>query len=159
MRVIRRTVFTPFPSKCLAACAALLFSFAAAAEEGGPLRIAAQSNLAVAAVEGESVAFSVMAEGGAGSIEYLWYHVNAFGIREHLAAAEGPMLVIEEIGLEDEGRYICEISDGNELVNSEPFELHVIAGLPLGACRVVCFALVLLFAVAGARAAARLPEA
>jgi hypothetical protein len=78
-------------------------------------------------VTGESHEFRLQAQGGTGTLHYLWKR-NGLPVPE---ALDSPVFTIEPIELSNSGTYTCEVSDDYTALTSNPAVLTVTQPLPL----------------------------
>jgi hypothetical protein len=78
-------------------------------------------------VTGESHAFLVQAEGGTGTLHYLWLR-NGSPIPE---ASDSPGFAIDHLALSDDGTYTCDVADDYTVVVSNPAVLVVTQKVPV----------------------------
>lgn len=85
----------------------------------------------VAATEHDTVQLSVAANGGSGEYGYQWFFNDDAKSPQPIDLATYAQLSLDNLQLDQSGRYTCEVTDGLETLVSPAFTLTVVKRVPL----------------------------
>ncbi|MCC6143384.1 MAG: immunoglobulin domain-containing protein [Candidatus Hydrogenedentes bacterium] len=96
-----------------------------------PLSAAILGPASVIETIGAGHTFEVSVSGATGTVHYQWLFEGESKAYLPIDGAENPTLELTDLGPDDEGNYVCEVSDDVTTVQSPPVHLTVTAGMSL----------------------------